>query len=311
METIAQQSQNVNKPEQVDKKKIKNTIAEEKNADTELTNEKEQPQKPESETENEKGVNTDEVERSSEVTPINNKRVDISVLKHKKSIRLMEAERKERRDKNKQQNKSKQSQRVKVIPAERFVRDFRQKYTQARRMRNLNQTSVPEKQVPEYPVCLAIRIRGKHGQTSSIAKILTKLNLLSIHSAVFLKMTPSIVFDLKLVQPFVTYGCPSYKTISDIVVKRGYTKTNGTRIALTDNTIIENALGEDNIVCIEDIIHQISTCGPAFDKVLQFLCPFKLAQPTGGFRKTKIPYERGGPSGNRRKDINQLLETMI
>ena len=46
---------------------------------------------------------------------------------------------------------------------------------------------------------------------------------------------------------------------------------------------LEKALGEQGIVCMEDLIHEIVTCGPNFKKANNFLWPFKLSNPKGGF----------------------------
>ena len=52
------------------------------------------------------------------------------------------------------------------------------------------------------------------------------------------------------------------------------------RIPLTNNGIIEQALGQHNIICIEDLIHEIYTVGPAFKQASNFLWPFKLSAAT-------------------------------
>ena len=37
------------------------------------------------------------------------------------------------------------------------------------------------------------------------------------------------------------------------------------------------ALGKHNIICIEDLVHEIYTVGPAFKQASNFLWPFKLS----------------------------------
>lgn len=49
------------------------------------------------------------------------------------------------------------------------------------------------------------------------------------------------------------------------------------RIPLINNGIIEEALGKYNIICIEDLIHEIYTVGPNFKQASNFLWPFKLS----------------------------------
>lgn len=52
----------------------------------------------------------------------------------------------------------------------------------------------------------------------------------------------------------------------------GYGKIDKQRIALSDNAIIEEALGKYGIICMEDLIHEIFTVGPNES----FLLPFCL-----------------------------------
>lgn len=53
-------------------------------------------------------------------------------------------------------------------------------------------------------------------------------------------------------------------------------QVGGNRIALTDNSIIEASLGKFGITCMEDLVHEIFTVGPAFKQASNFLWPFKL-----------------------------------
>ena len=116
---------------------------------------------------------------------------------------------------------------------------------------------------------------------------------------------------LRIVEPWVAYGYPSVKTVRDLVYKRGYGKVDKQRIALSDNAIVEDHLGKHGIICIEDLIHEIVTVGPNFKQASNFLWPFKLSNPNGGFRKRKFKhYIEGGDLGNREEQINGLVKSM-
>lgn len=91
---------------------------------------------------------------------------------------------------------------------------------------------------------------------------------------------------------------------------RGFGKVDGNRIALTDNSIIEGALGKHGIICIEDLIHEIFTVGPAFKQANNFLWPFQLSSPKGGFTDKRRHYIEGGDAGNREEKINTLIQAM-
>jgi 60S ribosomal protein uL30 len=94
-------------------------------------------------------------------------------------------------------------------------------------------------------------------------------------------------------------------------LKRGFGKVNHRRIPLTDNAIIEKELGSKNIICMEDLIHEIWTVGDNFKKANNFLWPFKLNSPSKGFEKKRHPYQQGGVWGNREEKINELIKRML
>merc|ERR1711974_92516 len=93
--------------------------------------------------------------------------------------------------------------------------------------------------------------------------------------------------------------------------KRGYGKVNRQRIRLSDNFIVSQALGKHNVVCMEDIVDTIMNCGPAFKEANNFLWPFKLNTPKGGYTYKTKSYLNGGVTGNREAYINQWVQKMI
>ena len=49
------------------------------------------------------------------------------------------------------------------------------------------------------------------------------------------------------------------------------------RLAVDPVISMLQALGKHNIICIEDLVHEIFTVGPAFKQASNFLWPFKLS----------------------------------
>jgi large subunit ribosomal protein L7e len=94
-------------------------------------------------------------------------------------------------------------------------------------------------------------------------------------------------------------------------LKRGYGKVNKQRIPLTNNAVIEQVLGKNGIVCVEDLVNQIWSVGPHFKEANNFLWPFKLRAPRGGFSHKRHPFQRRGDWGNREQFINNLVLSMI
>ncbi|KAL3721210.1 hypothetical protein ACJRO7_005949 [Eucalyptus globulus] len=92
---------------------------------------------------------------------------------------------------------------------------------------------------PEAKLLFIIRIRGINAMHPKTRTILQLLRLRQIFNGVFLKVNKATVNMLHRVEPFVTFGYPNLKSVRELIYKRGYGKLNKQRIALTDNSIIE------------------------------------------------------------------------
>jgi len=161
-------------------------------------------------------------------------------------------------------------------------------------------------------VAVVIRMRGIRKLAPKPKKIMQLLRLRQLHNAVFVKLNKATWNMLKMVEPFVTYGFPSRATVNNLVYKRGHGKVERRRIPLTDNSIIAESLGSLGITCMEDIIHEIVTCGPNFKKVNNFLWPFKLTSPLGGWEVKRHTFAQGfGAFGNREELINSVVKKML
>ncbi|KAJ4718757.1 putative 60S ribosomal protein L7 [Melia azedarach] len=163
---------------------------------------------------------------------------------------------------------------------------------------------------PEAKLLFIIRIRGINAIDPKTRKILQLLRLRQIFNGVFLKVNKATLNMLHRVEPYVTYGYPNLKSVKELIYKRGYGKLNRQRVALTDNSIVEQALGKHGIICVEDLIHEIMTVGPHFKEANNFLWPFKLKAPLGGLKKKRNHYVEGGDAGNRENYVNELIRRM-
>mmetsp|Transcript_32923 Transcript_32923/g.49830 ORF Transcript_32923/g.49830 Transcript_32923/m.49830 type:complete len:257 (-) Transcript_32923:4-774(-) len=166
---------------------------------------------------------------------------------------------------------------------------------------------------PEAKLIFVIRIVGIMKMSPKPRKVLQLLRLRQLHNGVFLKVNKPILNMLKLVQPFVTYGYPSLSTVRQLLYRRGCGKVNKQRIPLTDNDVIADSLGEKaGIKGMEDLVHEIYTVGPKFKEASNFLWPFKLNSPNGGFKCKRHGYceMKGGDWGNREEEINELIARM-
>lgn len=163
----------------------------------------------------------------------------------------------------------------------------------------------------ESKIILVVRIRGINCLAPQIRKILQLLRLRQLHNATLVRVNKATINMLRKVEPFIAYGYPNHETIKRLVYKRGFAKIRKQRIPITTNTIIEQSLGKFGITHVEDLIHELVTLGTHFKEANNFLWPFKLNSPNGGFNNKRHPFHQGGDWGNREEYINQLVRRMI
>jgi len=163
----------------------------------------------------------------------------------------------------------------------------------------------------ESKVILMVRIRGINNLAPQVRKILQLFRLRQIHNAVLIRVNRATLNMIKKIEPFVTYGYPTRTTIANLVYKRGFGKINKQRIPITSNQVIEKGLKQHNIICCEDLITELYTCGPHFKVANNFMWSFKLSSPKGGFNNKRHPFQKGGDWGNREEAINTLVANML
>ncbi|CAG5133969.1 unnamed protein product [Candidula unifasciata] len=135
--------------------------------------------------------------------------------------------------------------------------------------------------VPAEPkLAFVIRIRGINGIHPRPRKALQLFRLRQINNGVFVRLNKATLNMLKIVEPYLIY-------------KRGYGKVNHQRIALTENSVVEKELG------------------PNFKYASNFLWPFKLNSPLGGWRRKYNHYNDGGDYGFRDTKIDALVRQML
>lgn len=166
-------------------------------------------------------------------------------------------------------------------------------------------------------MAIVIRIRGINRVSPKVRKVLQLFRLLQIHNAVFIKMNKATENMLKLVQPYIAYGYPSVDCIRALIYKRGFAKIRHrpgaiSRIPIMSSALIEQNLGSCGIETVEDMVHELSTVGKNFTRVSNFLWPFKLNCPKGGYRgRKRRHFLEGGTYGNWEKHIKNLIVRML
>jgi len=210
-----------------------------------------------------------------------------------------------------EKKKNREKRRLIFRRAESYIRQYRKE--QKDKIRLLRQARKHGNFfVPDEPrLAFVIRIRGINQVHPRVRKVLQLFRLRQINNGVFVKLNNATLNMLRIAEPYITWGYPNMKTIRELIYKRGFGKVNGRRLPITDNRVIEGRLGRFDIVCIEDLIHEIYSVGPNFKAASNFLWPFKLNTPTGGWVKKTNHYVEGGDFGNRENKVNVLLRKMI
>jgi large subunit ribosomal protein L7e len=157
-----------------------------------------------------------------------------------------------------------------------------------------------------------VRIRDAFGMPPPIKKALSQFGLRNVYEGVFIQYTPQNKKLLHLIEPFVTYGIPSKAVILDLLQRRGHGKIDGKKIPLSDNTVIEQALGSDTgILCLEDLVHEISTVGENFERVQKFLWPFQLESVRTRYQKDLLHRTDGGEYGDRGEGMDAFIKQIL
>lgn len=165
----------------------------------------------------------------------------------------------------------------------------------------------------ESPYVFVIRIREDAGQPPRcVLNILLQMRLKEANTGVFLRYTEITKRHLHLVEPWVVYGKPSDGIVGDLMERKSFGTIHGEMVPLSDNTIIENALGIDHgMICMEDLVHELTSVGKAFDAVATFLRPFPLSATRSRFEKRLLSVKQGKDYGDRGGEIDEFIKQML
>lgn len=177
-----------------------------------------------------------------------------------------------------------------------------------------------KKQVIQYkansvgsPYVFVIRIREDDGRPPKcVLNILLQMRLKEANTGVFLRYTPTIKKHLHLVEPWVVYGKPSNGIVGDLMERRSFGSVKGEMVPLSDNTIIENTFGNNHgMICMEDLVHELTSAGKSFEVVANFLRPFPLSATRSKFEKKLLSLKQGKDYGDRGEEIDEFIKQML
>uniref|UniRef100_H3DQT9 Ribosomal protein L7-like 1 n=1 Tax=Tetraodon nigroviridis TaxID=99883 RepID=H3DQT9_TETNG len=117
---------------------------------------------------------------------------------------------------------------------ENFLKDSHRKHRDECRIRRSQKNKL----------AFAVRIREIKGVSPKVMKVIQMFRLRKIFSGTFVKVGKTSASMLKVVEPYVAWGFPNLKSVRELILKRGQTKVGRRRVPLTDNTFIEQQMGE-------------------------------------------------------------------
>jgi len=173
--------------------------------------------------------------------------------------------------------------------------------------RRKNAKNVPKNKIKDT-TGLIVRIHGGRHSNNDIKKELTSMKLNNKYDAIFIKLDEDTIKKLSALDAYLAYGYISHKSVIELVHRRAYYLKAGKRSPLSDNLAVEKALGDKNILCLNDLSHEIFNIGPNFDHCNNMLSTFQLSAPIGHYEKKILQNhdeveEKGGFLGDKMEEF--------
>nr|AET50854.1 hypothetical protein [Eimeria tenella] len=171
----------------------------------------------------------------------------------------------------------KKAHRPEVKTAQYFVKKALLAMKDSKRLRVQRNRKPKQQRKPECRVYCVVR-NHRRGGCRETQEALKALGLPRPYSCTLIANDENATKILRKVSPFVFYGLPSAETIRRLFVTRArLTSEEGVApVALSDNMMVEEAFGSLGLFCVEDLVHEVVTCGPHFPQVMQRVGHFQL-----------------------------------
>lgn len=248
--------------------------------------------------------------------PGENLKEAVTVLKRRDRNLKHAAERAAKIAKKKKQ--AARSVKLNIVRAESIVKKFRVNLSDKRRLKRVRKQKKlkdPKKaMVPKgkkRAEVLAVVRNARLGGSKEVKRALRELRLKETNTLVFLLNTKESLERLRVVDPFVFYGPPSYKLVNDLLFKRAKFKPpqSSEKILLNDNGLVEQHMGPIGMLCIEDLVQAIFTGSEDFQATAERLWPFEL----GDVRKSGagLTPEKDHLYGNLKEGITAKVTELL
>jgi 60S ribosomal protein uL30 len=201
---------------------------------------------------------------------------------------------------------------LRIVRAERLVRDCATRQHDRRRL--LNQKKKAKLRPPRKPQpgkVIAVCRNGRMGGSKEVKMTLKEMGLNGRHTMVWVDGSAETLTKLDSIKPFIFWGKPTFKTVHKVLHKKAlFRDPDGEKgkTLLSDNVLIEKHLGDLNVLCTEDLVDTIYTCSQNFSKVTERLWPVPLGDVK---RASGLVKEKKFTFGNLQHAINLKLSKLM
>ena len=214
-----------------------------------------------------------------------------TLLKRRRTLDELQQRRQETVQKQVKRRRVVRGENVVLKRPEQFVRENKIKEGSNNKMNRRRRESqkrkslaIPKSELKET-VGFVIRIHGGRHASPEIKSELRSLGLTKKYDGVFMKLDKEAIARLKAIDAYVAYGYISLNSVSELIHRRTYSVLGGSKSKLSSNLAVEKAFGEKDLLCLNDLVHEIFTVGTHFSDVLGVLCTYRLSAPVGHYEK--------------------------
>lgn len=206
--------------------------------------------------------------------------------------------------------------------------DYHESYRQflKKQSKGLEQIPIPFYVNRDEKLAFVILIQDRTNYLpADMCKILNTLRLYKKYQGVFVRLSEETYPILRLADPMIAWGYIDEAHVRTLVMKHAYGVIRKTikdetdketivirREPLQSNQIIEDQLGEHDVICLEDIAEVLLNPDDSrFPIVNAFLWTFELNEPSARLPDQLTHFANGGLYGNREEFINELIDRLI
>jgi len=197
---------------------------------------------------------------------------------------------------------------LQIVRAEKLIKKSLIHQMDKKRLRNKDKKKHVK---PQRGKTVLVARNSRRGGSKVTKKVLKSLSLSKRNTVVFMANSKDTVKKLEVIKPFVYWGVPTFKLVTNLVHKKATFKDPANPQAkelLSDNTIIERHLGDLGVLCTEDLAHALHTQSKDFDRVKQRLWPIEI----GDINKANgMIFDKGYTFGNVKQEINSKISKLM